>query len=504
MKSHAIRKARVPRRLSHPRATRALEHWLAEADPARHGLPARAIVLVRRLQAPWTALASPETGTRYRTFASALAGAARPARGELHGDVVWFADEAELLACLARAALAGDLALHWWWRLVLRGLAPEVARTRWVELVRAVPRAAAQMEAAETRRWLGSWPAGEQRRLVQELARVFPVAEEVVLEEMALAQRATADASDSASLTDLLSTAPVAALVPPGEGLRRLLLALAREPMAASEGQRVRALLHGAVHAGASVRAAPASRVQAKQATTPAWTDPRVAAVAGSEAHAWIEAEGAQAAASSLPAPPTPTLAASTTHAPPAAISVDEAETADMAAGEPAAEPPWTEIQSPAFLHTEFGGLLFLLNAALQLGLYGDFTQPLRPRTLACSPWRFLLASGRLYAGRAFADDPLAAWLRERAPQRAPGERTRHPGLWRGLRERLALALALDDPQQLVSALLRLPARIEDGGERVDLHMDLATLPLPVRLAGLDRDPGWIPAAACDVRFHFH
>ena len=29
-------------------------------------------------------------------------------------------------------------------------------------------------------------------------------------------------------------------------------------------------------------------------------------------------------------------------------------------------------------------------------------------------------------------------------------------------------------------------------------------LPLAVRFAGLDRDPGWIPAAGCDVRFHFH
>jgi len=133
-----------------------------------------------------------------------------------------------------------------------------------------------------------------------------------------------------------------------------------------------------------------------------------------------------------------------------------------------------------------------------------DFTQPRRPRTLDCSPWRFLLASGRLYAGRAFADDPLAAWLRTRAPQGPAGVRTRHPELWRALRERLVQALALADPGELVPALLRLPAHIEDSGERVDLHMDLATLPLSVRLAGLDRDPGWIPAAGCDVRFHFH
>ena len=83
MKSHAIRTARVPARLSQRRVTRpTLERWLAEADPARHGLPAQAIVLVRRLQSPWTALVHPETGTRYGALASALTGAVAEGRQE--------------------------------------------------------------------------------------------------------------------------------------------------------------------------------------------------------------------------------------------------------------------------------------------------------------------------------------------------------------------------------------------------------------------------------------
>jgi hypothetical protein len=38
---------------------------------------------------------------------------------------------------------------------------------------------------------------------------------------------------------------------------------------------------------------------------------------------------------------------------------------------------------------------------------------------------------------------------------------------------------------------------------RVDIVIQLAEHAIEVRLAGLDRDPGWIPAAGRDVRFHF-
>jgi hypothetical protein len=93
---------------------------------------------------------------------------------------------------------------------------------------------------------------------------------------------------------------------------------------------------------------------------------------------------------------------------------------------------------------------------------------------------------------------------------RAAGHQHRCPSaLWPYLRARLALALGLSGGgaragRRLASVMLRLPARVEDGGDRVDVHLPLDVLPLTVRLAGLDRDPGWIPAAGCDVRFHFH
>jgi hypothetical protein len=38
---------------------------------------------------------------------------------------------------------------------------------------------------------------------------------------------------------------------------------------------------------------------------------------------------------------------------------------------------------------------------------------------------------------------------------------------------------------------------------RVDVLMKLNELPIAIRLAGLDRDPGWVPAAGRFVAFRF-
>jgi hypothetical protein len=36
-----------------------------------------------------------------------------------------------------------------------------------------------------------------------------------------------------------------------------------------------------------------------------------------------------------------------------------------------------------------------------------------------------------------------------------------------------------------------------------DAYFALADLPIEIRLSGLDRDPGWVPAAGRTVRFHY-
>jgi len=71
------------------------------------------------------------------------------------------------------------------------------------------------------------------------------------------------------------------------------------------------------------------------------------------------------------------------------------------------------------------------------------------------------------------------------------------------LEARLALALGRDDATTVPRLVCRHRARIEVSSTALDVHLSLAELPIAVRIAGLDRDPGWIPAAGRTVAFHF-
>jgi hypothetical protein len=90
----------------------------------------------------------------------------------------------------------------------------------------------------------------------------------------------------------------------------------------------------------------------------------------------------------------------------------------------------------------------------------------------------------------------------------APGRGTTSDATWDGalalfLRARIHAALGAKDPGASVRMVLERAARVVATDTNVDVHMALADLPVEVRLAGLDRDPGWVPAAGRSVAFHF-
>jgi hypothetical protein len=248
-----------------------------------------------------------------------------------------------------------------------------------------------------------------------------------------------------------------------------------------------------------------------------------------------------------------------------------------------------------SYVETQLGGIFYLLNLALFLGLYGDFTSPAAPG-IPLSPWDFLALAGKELAGDKFHDDPvwkLLARLAGRSETQAPGEgftppdewrmpsswlepfaghvelrwtardgrlRVHHPegfllfdvpskreeararltremkayrnhisfelrrekaphwsndvaetdGLKRWLgwlmpyaRARLRRALGLAGAGDLSKLLCERRARVLASATHVDLFFTLAELPIEVRLSGIDRDPGWIPAAGRFIAFHY-
>ncbi len=70
-------------------------------------------------------------------------------------------------------------------------------------------------------------------------------------------------------------------------------------------------------------------------------------------------------------------------------------------------------------------------------------------------------------------------------------------------RKRLAKALNLPAPEQINEILFERKAKISVTATHLDITFSLADLPFEVRLSGLDRNPGWIPAAGKYVKFHF-
>jgi hypothetical protein len=260
-----------------------------------------------------------------------------------------------------------------------------------------------------------------------------------------------------------------------------------------------------------------------------------------------------------------------------------------VAGGTSSLAPPGEEVPRPdEVVDTTLGGLFYLLNIALYLGLYGDFTSPKEPG-IALDVWDFLVLLGKELLGRPHPADPvwglLARLARRRGSQppgrsfapppvwRVPAEwlepipatgawawsaasgrlRLDHPGgfpvldvarthesaraqLDRECREaglapgvlvrrsvprlparplrrwvvalarylRARLASALGEPAEVaVELLLRHRARVFVTPVHVDIALSLEALPIEIRLAGLDRDPGWIPATGRIVAFHF-
>ena len=260
------------------------------------------------------------------------------------------------------------------------------------------------------------------------------------------------------------------------------------------------------------------------------------------------------------------------------------------------------------WIETQLGGLFFLINLGIVLGLYGDFTSPGEPG-LELNIWDFLSLIGSELVAEQLQSDPvwaLLARLAQREEEDLPGSgfepkdewrlplewlqpfAKESPGPWRWsasvarlrlfhpegfvvldlqrdalpesslnmsnsatqlerelqtyeslelrvsnfelgensalekefetrnskletwikwllpyVRARLVKAFGLTEPADPGPFLCRQQSRICVTPTHIDLFFSLARLPIEIRIAGLDRDPGWVPAAGKFIAFHF-
>lgn len=68
---------------------------------------------------------------------------------------------------------------------------------------------------------------------------------------------------------------------------------------------------------------------------------------------------------------------------------------------------------------------------------------------------------------------------------------------------RMRQALRLENNTQINEILFARKAQIVVSATHLDVYFSLADLPIEVRMSGIDRNPGWIPAAGKFVNFHF-
>jgi hypothetical protein len=123
---------------------------------------------------------------------------------------------------------------------------------------------------------------------------------------------------------------------------------------------------------------------------------------------------------------------------------------------------------------------------------------------------------GERMAGPALAEDPLGAWLARlsgRAQDEPAGKWFEPPGgqpllewIERTLEQvqaRLVAALGVADSESLYPLVLEHRAEIETTAARVDVRFSLSAHPIELRIAGLDRDPGWVPSGGRSIAFHY-
>jgi len=494
---------------------------------------------------------------------------ARPIDGPVPADAeaVFFADEAEMLACASHDACRGLLSWFWWWRHLLRETSFEAVVAAWCDAPTYMPAAfesLARIGAAAS--WIRRLTPSSATALLDATLRAHALpaladgiaaacreVEAPGAEQRAAPATRAGTAVQSAHRpesrpSDLASPwrgavppewdAPMLPLVPRTfaamcivlrrsswlprtEGFSRAVVSYLRDARRAE--RRDHATVNGAVSRDEMQRQ-PLVRPLAPQ-----WS----ALAAVSESHElpsererrpstkgqFGDVSPATDSDHVLPAPAarrrrsisprergaealvdsTHTSLSSVTPLHSHADASPESETAS------AAEQP--TVVSLEAVESDYAGAFFLIDVALDLELYSHGIAVVED--LPLSIWRFIeLVAGEFLSEHdvteplwellmGLAEPPRGPALPDRAPDLLPDERAR---LIERVRAHLEELLDVEDPGTF---LIRRRGRIARTPGHLDVRFPLEHHPIEIRVARLDRNPGWIPAAGVHVGFYF-
>jgi hypothetical protein len=427
--------------------------------------------------------------------------AQRPAGGPVaeRAESVLFLDRAELLACLAADWVDGTLASRWWWpNLFPRADLHAAAVRSWLESPEYAPAAIERLAwTGHAAAFVRKLPGRALPVMARDVARAFGLRDleraiEIVFARAAIPENAIEGEPPSRQAGLPIAVAPPwAPWVPEARNA------------ALTTGQR--AFLGIAL---AFQRAPQAVRDRAFAMQMKIWAQ-------GSAA---IEAGGLPKPGGDLPDPVpmagerAPSVAAAS---PPEEAPIPAGESAPLAGEAPPVPQPVVEMATAAEfcvertpfdwveIETSLGGLFYLINLGIYLGYYGDFSTPEEPG-IDLPIWDFVTLVGRRLLEEPCAEDPvwgiLARLVGQALPPANPEFLEPH---WDGLEEAMQRVTAWLAAGKLEGLVVMHSARVRLTGTHLDIFLTLEELPVEIRIARLDRDPGWVPAAGRYIAFHF-
>jgi hypothetical protein len=484
--------------------------------------------------------------------------AVRPINGPVASDAeaVLFADEAELLACAARDVCRGPLSRFWWWRHVLPEVSLEHVVAAWHDAPTYMPAAFESLIGIEAATpWIQRLTAFSAATLLDAMLRAYALP--ALADDIGTATRDVERpdlAHHGAPVPSRDTTTPPAhrgasrpsGLAPPWLGavpaewtvlslpvvvrtFAAMCIVLRRSPwLPRTEGfsravvsylreegrrpkRRNRDMVEDAVHredvrrqpraapsvpqwSGGAARAESprlASAVMPRAITTRPFSD-ETGTTDPDDSHHKKPVE--------TPLDdPKPALPSSVTSLPAHSEVSSESETPSTA--------EQSALVSFEAFESDYAGAFFLINVAIDLELYSHGIVVVEDLDLDL--WRFIEVVVREFLSKHDADDAL--WMLQKSlaePARgqvpgssvldlSPAERV---GLIGRVRTHLDVLLDVEDPGGF---LIRRRGRIARTPVHLDVRFPLEHHPIEIRIARLDRNPGWIPAAGVHIGFHF-